>query len=162
MLLRGWKCTGEIQVLPETRDQWMYCEMCEREKIRYVHTMERIDKSNMALVSEAFNDGIIILEEEVFPKVGCICAGWLTGFFDRHALSRMLSRWNVLERETARETLKKLCVCAESRAKEEARRTELRRQANLGLPPPPVANGSIRPLPRRPVMPLRKRRHITK
>lgn len=56
---KGWVCTNVTDLEPENESDYASCEMCGKEQIRYVHTMEH----------------------DEFPplEVGCICAEKMSG-----------------------------------------------------------------------------------
>ena len=64
---RGWKCAA-IEDLGAPTAQ---CEMCEREEIRYVHTMKhgRFDALNVGCICAAYMDGFLDTEKAVKSSV---------------------------------------------------------------------------------------------
>lgn len=60
---RGWRCFG-IEDLGA--GNYQECNMCEREQVRYLHHMRHGNTE----------------ERQIELAVGCICAGYMDGFFD--------------------------------------------------------------------------------
>src|SRR5690606_20719643 len=83
---RGWSCTGAEDL---GKGITVECEMCEREKVRYIHHMSHGDKTPLKL------------------RVGCICAGHMEGREDdeqaiKRANSAAKQRDKDLRNRTAR------------------------------------------------------------
>lgn len=126
-LLRGWRCSPVIEALPEQNSAWMTCQMCERERVRYVHEMTRLDSAEERLVARYFNG-------ETRALVGCICAGWMTGYFDQLGGLDYFDSLDGDARSALREQRKRDCYCWEKRAQVGRAKNDFLKGAGLQLP----------------------------
>lgn len=113
-LFRGWEVNC-IETRIEDKSDWHLCEMCEEEEARYVHHMSR-PKEDDQLVEKHFGCTI--------PRVGCICAGWMTGYFDQFGDREYFKKLDPKERQHLNKKHEDSCMCSLSRADERKARKD--------------------------------------